>query len=321
MDQDVVVPIRPVVGADGQTLYTITIRIGKSRPIEVLLDTGSVGLRVLSTALVGSDVRPTSTTTVTVNAIGLELTGHVGKGTLTLGEANSSNAIPFQIIETTACLTTSDGCDPGRAAPGKFRFTSARNPGGGAEAIFGIRGFQPVQPGSPGNPLLDLGYTRWVVHLPSQGRDGELRLQPSEETRKAFKVFPLLLRQIPGTKLMGVDDSVPGCLVSKSDGALCSPIAFDTGGLGRGVHVFVPNLGRPYSWPVGTAGRLAFGEGSAKVSADFTSDAAAAQIFVAPAPPKLEGGMDTEVLPYLLFDVLYDTENRSIGLKRRTPES
>ncbi len=278
-----------------------------------------MGLRVLNTALVGSDVR--STSTVTVNAIGLELTGHVGRGTLTLGEAKSSSAIPFQVIETTACLTTSDGCDPERAAPGKFRFTSTRNPGGGAEAIFGIRGFQPVQPGSPGNPLLDLGYTRWVVHLPSQGRDGELRLQPSEETRKAFTVFPLALRQIPGTKLMGVDDSVPGCLVSKGGSALCSPIAFDTGGLGRGVHVFVPNLGRPYSWPAGTAGRLEFGDARAKVSADFTSDAAAAQIFVASAPPNLEGGMDAELLPYLLFDVLYDTENRSIGLKRRTPEA
>lgn len=123
VDHDVVVPIRSAVGADGQALYTITIRIGKSRPIEALLDTGSVGLRVLNTALVGSDVRPTSTSTVTVNAIGLELTGHVGRGTLTLGEAKSSSAIPFQVIETTACLTTSDGCDPERAAPGKFRFT------------------------------------------------------------------------------------------------------------------------------------------------------------------------------------------------------
>ena len=97
------VPIRTIdtPGTSGQS-GIVEIRVGKSAPFAVMLDTGSVGLRVFPGAW---ERKPGSVALgskkIATALAGREVKGIVGRATVTLNGVATALPVPFQYVNTT----------------------------------------------------------------------------------------------------------------------------------------------------------------------------------------------------------------------------
>ena len=101
-------------GASGKLLLA-PVSVNGSPTVNVLLDTGSSGLRVLAAALGGTNV--TTTTEATLTQFGGEiLTGHKASGRLTIGGVTAPGEIDFDLVEKISCIPNDPYCDPATVA-------------------------------------------------------------------------------------------------------------------------------------------------------------------------------------------------------------
>lgn len=101
-------------GAAGKLLLApVTVNGGPT--VNVLLDTGSSGLRVFAAALAGTSVTTTSEATLTRFG-GEILSGHKASGALTIGNATSAKDVDFDLVETISCIPNDPYCDPATVA-------------------------------------------------------------------------------------------------------------------------------------------------------------------------------------------------------------
>ena len=143
--------------SDSGGLPTIDVQLGNDRPVRLLLDTASVGIRVLHDDVAigtkSSIVVGTTSDNVTFTD-GVHLTGVVARTSVKLGSVEIPN-VPFQYVTSISC-TTSGGCPA---------FT-----GSGPEQIDGIFGtsISPPQRSDPLiNPLMELPSAyqgRWRIN-------------------------------------------------------------------------------------------------------------------------------------------------------------
>lgn len=142
--------------SDSGGLPTIQVRLGNGPPVRLVLDTGSVGVRVLQ-----SDLRVGSGSTIVLSKKndsltfmdGVHLTGVIGHTTVRMGSVSIPN-IPFQYVTSVSC-SSSYGCP---------EFS-----GGGSEQIdgtFGISVARPLRTDPLENPLMALPPSyqhRWQI--------------------------------------------------------------------------------------------------------------------------------------------------------------
>jgi hypothetical protein len=158
------------------------------------------------------------------------------------------------------------------------------------------------------------------VALPEPGSKspGELILNPNADDLKGFVDYPAFTGGSAGA---GRDNPIPGCIKNDGNGrSFCGPIVLDTGK--PVVTVITDQFKDTHVWSGGSPVDLSFGSGGAAVDAKFVVKPATFPTRVLLGPfPKLKQA-PTRVLagvePFLLFDVLYDGANATIGLRRRS---
>ncbi len=286
-------PVREVDLPNGDRRFATTLRID-GRAIEVGIDTGSVGLRVLRRGL-----GPAGT-----GARGPRVSYSYGVGTAFEGQAVSvpvdaggvAGAVEVMRIDAVGCTAARPDCPVAHADLGAYGIQGDGIAGQGFAAILGIR----LQRDPVGNPFEQLGVRRWLVELPTPGgAPGRIVLNPTDA-------------EVAGYARVGVDaeGTTPGCLLGPEK--MCGRVFFDTGAAGLRVIRAAPF--RP--WPNGTAATLAVGStGTQTMTVTIgRRDQASGLLYVRAATgTRLSFGF----APYFHWSVLYDADAHQIGLKAR----
>jgi PE-PGRS family protein with aspartyl peptidase-like domain/uncharacterized protein DUF3443 len=203
----------------------VSVRVGASRAVRVLLDTGSVGLRLFSDALDGGETASgmsiTSTPSSVTYAGGTTLDGVLASATITVGSQQTTSAVPFALVRSASCTEAKPQCE---AAGGLAKLIA------GGRLGYGVLGIGTRAPGSVPNPLLSMpgGLGRsWSLHL--HGGSGALVLAagiPLPATAAA--TIQLAAQRTSGGRTFWVDDALPLCLtVGPAQG--CMPSLLDSG--------------------------------------------------------------------------------------------
>jgi hypothetical protein len=206
----VVVPLHVDRGPYGDGRLGIAVTVG-SRTVQVLLDTGSAGLRVLSKAVGDEAVRRRGASASGAYATGLRLRGQEATARLTIGGATANDAV-IETVDGFECIAERPNCP-------------AAN--GGTPEMFGllypgILGVGYVDP--PGNRCcpnpLEAFPTgkRFIVHAAVAAPT--LTLGPDAETLKAFTMVDVPHGVLPR-----------GCvrLAAPVGNEVCGEVLFDTG--------------------------------------------------------------------------------------------
>jgi hypothetical protein len=292
--QRVELPVHEVDLPNGDRRFATTITID-GRPVEVGIDTGSTGLRVLPRALGSGGA----------TARGPKVTYSYGAGTALDGRAipvsvaAGAVARPITVmrIDAVGCTAAQRDCPAAHADLATFGIQGDGIAGRGFAAILGIRLMRdPVD-----NPFVLLGVHRWIVDLPrNTAETGRLVLNPDDAETAAYARVPV---DGQGTSA--------GCLQGPE--RICARAFFDTGAAGLRVIRAAPF--RP--WPNGTPTTIVVGSGGAAqaMAVMIGRRDQASGLYHAP------GGTDTRLsfgfAPYYHWSVLYDADAHAIGLKAR----
>lgn len=206
------IPIRTIdtPGRSGQS-GIVEITVGRSAPMAVMLDTGSVGLRLWGGSPPGAQM---SSDTITTSLDGISLPGAIGKASMALGGVTTTLKVPFQLINT----------DSSYIELWKRR------------GIVGILGIG-VGTGALTNPLVampgSLGL-RWSVHFARPADVGArhkgalvLGAQPPADSTMSFQL-PYVGLNVNGARLWN-DHEANGCWKFGQRPRQCVPTWFDSG--------------------------------------------------------------------------------------------
>lgn len=208
----VALPVRTIdtPGRSGQN-GIVEITLGRSAPLAVMLDTGSVGLRLWGALPPG-----TSLTSERIETVldGNRISGLLGKARMGLGGATTTLAVPFQHIDTDSS------------------YISAWR----RQGIVGILGIG-TGTGALTNPLVALPGSlglRWSVHFSRTASDATRRqgalilgAQPPGDATMHFEL-PYLGLNVNGARLWD-DHAADGCWTFGREPAQCVPTWFDSG--------------------------------------------------------------------------------------------
>jgi hypothetical protein len=208
----VTVPVRTITtpGTSGQN-GILEMSVGNSAPLSVMIDTGSVGLRLWGGQLPGVTMTKKK---VSSSLNGTSVPGLIGQAPMTLGGVTTTLAVPFQLINTS-------------------------NPYIGQWKRLGISGILGIGVGNGQltNPLValpgELG-TTWSVHFSrtsaQRGSDKGALILGARPTGNAdlHFVLPYLGVNINGAQLWD-DHAANGCWTFNGGREYCVPTWFDSG--------------------------------------------------------------------------------------------
>ncbi len=185
----------------------IKLRVGNSAPIMVMVDTGSVGLRLWSAP---KPVAARATTRIKTPLDGSLLPALMGDARMTVGTATTTSAVPFALINAQSTYI-----DTWKRA--------------GVSGILGIGLGTSSGTGALTNPLMSLPGAlgqRWSLHF---AKTGALILgaQPPPDARMHFPLPPAGV-DANGAQLWK-DSDAPGCWKFGLTVRRCVPTLFDSG--------------------------------------------------------------------------------------------
>jgi hypothetical protein len=200
----------------------VRVRVGRSKPVPLLLDTGSTGLRIFAPVVdtsPGAGVTVTSQPNTITYAGGHRYTGVVAKAIIQIGRQATAAEVPFSLVTRASCAPTKPGC----AAAGGIGALIAKGD-------YGILGVGTSQGGAVVNPLLQmpgrLGRT-WSLHL--RGQTGALVLGARvPRGRRVAAKMQLRSQGTLGPLKLWADRRAPVCLAVGFAQA-CVPGLFDSG--------------------------------------------------------------------------------------------
>ncbi len=296
------VAIRDVVMSSGAHRYLIPVTIGGTT-LDAGLDTGSTGLRVLSSALAPGDAKPTSEASDYNYGVGVRYRGVIAKGLITL--AGATGEVPLALIRQVGCTDKIPDCPASKVNPAHYRIMGDGRPDEGVFAIIGLNMAGNAAP----NPLQALGVSRWIVDLPRPGDTaaGRLVLDPADAELDGYSWFNLTPQNL--NMVTGFHDAIPACVSALSE-KICGLALLDSGAPGIRIALRKPHD----AWSNSTAAQVTFGS----LTSNFIvgSKAQTARLVFTQMPvsaPQLYLG----TLPFFAFSVAYDPGHNRIGLKPR----
>ena len=206
-------PVREVDLPNGDRRFATTLIIGE-QPVEVGIDTGSTGLRVLPRGL-GDAGRA---------ARGAHVTYSYGAGTGFAGEAVTvpvaagavTGSVKVMRITAVGCTGDHPDCPVAHADLSAYGIQGDGIAGQGFAAILGIR----LQRDPIDNPFAQLGVRRWIIELPrSPAEQGRIILNPDDGELAGYARLAV-----------DADGTTPGCLVGPD--RICGRAFFDSGAAG-----------------------------------------------------------------------------------------
>lgn len=297
------VPLRTIDTPDrtGQN-GILSVQVGKSDPISVMLDTGSVGLRLWGGRPAGALI---SKTKISSQIGGSSMPGLLGKASMSLGGVTTTLDVPFQLINSDSSYIK--------------QWKSL-----GVSGILGIG----TGSGALTNPLVALPGSlgvHWSVHFGRSGSRGALPgalVLGAPAPTSAVMHFQLpSLGQNPNGALLWDDHSADGCWAFGSGAEQCVPTWLDSG------FTVMRVKGRQFSsLPVNSSHRLASGT---SVSLSAGSSAFVGHRFVAGSTgssnlvtvlPDGRAGINTGNSLYFDYTVTYDVGTGGIWLTDARPK-
>jgi hypothetical protein len=313
------VPLHQRVLSDGNIRYFVDVSVAGSRPVATMVDTGSVGFRILPNVVPDSAFAAISDqSSVYGYGSGVRLNGVVATLRAGLGHLSGPEPIPVQLVRTVDCFPKKPRCPASRISAADYRIGGDGLPKEGFEAILGIgMGNGPVD-----NPLRPLGAQTWIVILPRPGDNhpGALILNPDAGELAGYTLLPTEQRLKNGQGSVPFPDSIPGCLViEKSKKRICGPTLLDTGA--PGISISAGNPADRTGWSKGDRLAMVFkNRRGGEIQSSFHAGAGRPSQISASAPPddgKPETHISVGTLPYFLFSVFYDDQRHLVGLTRR----
>jgi len=235
-----VAPLKLADYPDGGGKYLLmTISVNGSPPIDVLLDTGSNGLRVFAEALEGTEVEVGTEALDVEFGNGEKLAGHIATSSVSFGDIATPEPIAYHLVESFECASWNPNCE---FADG----SGALLTDAGIHGILGVstRAGQPASVYSPFaqlDPELRAGY---VVHTGGWDANvGEVRFGVSDDDMAGFATIDLLPGgSFPSGEPAWADDRVEACFVvnGKDVEPPCTEMVFDTGSSAD--VIYAPNL-------------------------------------------------------------------------------
>lgn len=293
----------------GPIRYSVPVSIDGRPPIEVMLDTGSTGLRLLPKAAPQATAQAGRLHRYSYRN-GVVLDGRIVRTRLTVGDFQTSAEV--SATAEVSCAPDRPKCPAADLPPEQFRIGGV-GPGAGFEGILGAG----LRASDVENPLTHLRDQAWIVLLPrpQDAGHGKLILNPTPAERAKFTFFPL--QKDPRGRGHWADNMLPACLMT-GQAQLCAPTLLDSGGPAM---VFVSRTPQSTAdWPAGAKANLVFGgidqPGSKQ---DFViGEGPGARLQFAPPPANLPWeGLNAGVLPFHHFAVFYDAKAGKIGLAPR----
>jgi hypothetical protein len=287
-------PVRLVNLPNGDRRFATTLTID-GKTVEVGIDTGSTGLRVLPHALNSNSDK----------LKGPIITYSYGAGTAFEGQAITlpvvagtvAGSIKVMRVMAVGCAPNHPDCPVAHMDLSTYGIQGDGIPGAGFAAILGIR----LKHDEVDNPFTQLGVRRWIIELPrSAGELGRIVLNPDDAEVAGY----VRIR-------VDADGTTPGCLTGPEK--LCGRALFDSGAAGLRVLRSAPF--RP--WPNGTAAVISVGNGAGSQSISVTigrRDQASGLVYV---PEAADTRLSLGFAPYFQWSVLYDADGHEIGLKPR----
>lgn len=205
----------------GGTRVMTEISIAGGPKIPIMVDTGSQGLRVFSSAVGTQGLDKTTTQTEETFGQGSQLSGVIANAPVTIGSLPTNGAIPFMLIENVSCTASDQYCSSSETSEAGIIANDF-----GAQGIMGI-GRMSSESGVI-SPLLQLAGgvpTSYSIRL--NGSTGAITFgQPPAN--------PLAIWATPGEGSQGGlnfwnDEEVPACWSIGGASAQCAATAFDTG--------------------------------------------------------------------------------------------
>jgi hypothetical protein len=220
----VVIPVR-IEGGQGTAIGAhpmVTVRVGRSKPVPLLLDTGSTGLRIFAPAVdtsPGAGVTVTSQPNTITYAGGHRYSGVVAKAVIKIGRQATAAEVPFSLVTRASCAPAKPGCPAAGGIQGLI-----------AHGDYGVLGVGTSRGGAVINPLLQmpgrLGRT-WSLHL--NGHAGALVLgSRAPKARRVAAKLQLRSQGSVGPLKLWADQRAPVCLAVGFAHA-CVPGLFDSG--------------------------------------------------------------------------------------------
>ena len=310
------VPIHQTILKDGNVRYWIPVRIGNSRPVETMLDTGSAGLRILPDAVAADNYAATDRQNVYGYGSGVKITGVIADARVTVGGAAIEAPIPIQLIRSVGCYEKKPKCPASRLTLENYGLGGDGIPNQGFKAIIGIDTPPPGLKFAVVNPLMHMGGGVWIVivPLPGQSEPGKLIINPDPKDLEGFTWFRHLVLVPPHKR-----GHLSACLHNENTGrAFCGPLVLDTGA--PGIHLSSLLVKRQRVWPQGMQGSYQFGDATGRpLKMNFTVNRAlpGSRVTIEPETGQYSDIIYAGILPYFSFAVLYDAPNNAMALRPR----
>ena len=299
------VPISQSIMRDGAIRYGVWVKVGE-RSVLALLDTGSTGLRILPSVFRGD---PVGVPTEAVFGSGARLRGVAVRMPVAIGGRAGTAAV--EVVQDLDCVEERPDCDVARLGGESYLIGGDGFSSEGYSAILGIG--LPFRGTDVGNPLAELGVTRWIVDLPRPyaAAEGHLILDPEPRHRDGFSML----------ERHGFADG-DGCVrAAPMAKEACGSVLFDTGG--PAVSVSLAEIKAESAWPRGTAGAFTFKAEGRSIPLDFETGRTGGMIGGLVSPPAPHDPPGAFILagvePYFSYDLLYEPESHRVGLKKRVP--
>jgi hypothetical protein len=188
----------------GSATYPWTTILVAGNAIDAMIDTGSVGLVLLSSAVDAPNSLPKGASTHATYASGERYEGHLSRVTV-LFSKDATSTVPVMLATRVTCIPTHPHCT---AENVDFAHHRIGGPGGFG-AILGIGS------GTTSNPFVAAGIKTWIVDVPNN----KIVLNPDNRDLDGF----IFHRRFPGRV-----DNISGCLIGASK-RICGPTVLDTG--------------------------------------------------------------------------------------------
>jgi len=302
-DTPIVIPIK-AMQIGHKLIYYISIQVGGAPETKALLDTGSVGLRIAEGDVPAVSGGRKSTYSY---ASGVELEGNLQHHDVQLGSI-VAHRVTVDVVHKLHCTDKIPNCHVSGLGPGAY--FSYGVDGISSSEIGAIIGTSLGEGRDAPNPLIEAGFKRWIVSLPSSVTDtGSLILNPTPDQLHGFYYSPV---DLTGRYKI--------CMSAGVNATACEPGMLDTGA--PHIDLYLPQVRRQIlpggEWVQMTLGSAGLQTPTIRFRAGKRNEIDS--IIVQPLESVYwrEPFINAGVVPFLHFDVLFDAKGRSIGLRSRT---
>jgi hypothetical protein len=294
-----------MVTVNGDEIPTVQVSIGGSAPFTAELDTGSMGLRVVTGTIPDTAWTIGATASSITYGSGVIATGMLATAAVTIGGLATTTAIAVEDITAVSCTAAKPSCPANGVAAADFRFS------GTFPAILGV-GFRSNA--NIASPLTAIGTNhQYTLSLPAYGGSaGAIVIDPDATALARFAETRI---QLPADGVGFDDTTVPFCV-----NALCLDGLLDTGQpvtqLATSADADLAKAGVPSGTTVAPAGTA--------VDVSIDANANATWSFVVGSPPtagvdliRFDGTAPVSnlgVAPFHIFDMFYDYAAGVIGI-------